>query len=237
MISRVIIDPGHGRNVHGFYDAGAAHEGLIEAELTFQLARYIEDGLKRSGIRCFRVETMQGGRPEEFVNSTDLVIELHFDDRSEYRPKGVVYHNGPGTWLLELAEELADCVAVWGKRSTKNYHSCGVFELSKELDRGICPHLYVSAFSLKSLDAVVCSQRIKELGELLAVILARTAVTQNPGTLTHCPLTAQQGAKPSPAAGLENLMGPSARRDSQVSTPKSAGAQSGGARPQARSSE
>lgn len=82
--AKIVIDPGHGAGVKGFFDPGAlGYYGVTEHMLNVQIAKELEKTLKEKGMEVLRLETTDKlyslkDRPNRcFVEDADLFISLH----------------------------------------------------------------------------------------------------------------------------------------------------------------
>jgi N-acetylmuramoyl-L-alanine amidase len=111
----VVLDPGHGLD-----DTGASANGLVEADLSLDLARRIEGRLTAHGVEVVFTRTNgPGGRDDEraaFANSVaaDLVLSIHTDHSDTAAAHGVATffyghrdEPGRGGWSV-IGEHFAD---------------------------------------------------------------------------------------------------------------------------------
>ena len=124
---RIVVDPGHGGD-----DPGLVVDGLVEAELVWDLAARVEGRLVASGVRTHltrgRDTTASDAERAEFANATgaDLVLSLHVDANSNPQACGVAtYHFGTGLRVASTVGErlaglaLREIVARTGMRDCR----------------------------------------------------------------------------------------------------------------------
>ena len=109
----VVLDPGHSST-----SPGATAHGLVEADLTLDLARRVEGRLAAGGVNVVLTRGLHGD-PDEVMRAetanalgADLLISLHCDRTDSDKPHGVAsYHFGTGTGTTStVGEHLASLV-------------------------------------------------------------------------------------------------------------------------------
>lgn len=107
---RIVLDPGHGGP-----DLGAQADGIVEAELTWDLASRLEGRLTALGVRSWSTRGPHNGATDEeraaLANSVgaDLVLSLHIDGAASPLANGIAaYHYGAGEASSTIGERLAD---------------------------------------------------------------------------------------------------------------------------------
>jgi N-acetylmuramoyl-L-alanine amidase len=108
----IVVDPGHGGD-----DPGAEHDGIVEAELTWDLAARLEGRLSALGVRAVLTRGPNNGATDEqraeLANQVgaDLVISLHVDGFSSPHAHGLAtYYYSGGESSSTIGERLADLV-------------------------------------------------------------------------------------------------------------------------------
>jgi N-acetylmuramoyl-L-alanine amidase len=112
---RVVIDPGHGGE-----DRGVVAHGLVEAEITADLAARVEGRLAATGVQVWLTrgasarDTLTEAQRAEFANATaaDLVLSLHVDRARSAEARGVAtfYYGRDTTTGSAFGESLASLV-------------------------------------------------------------------------------------------------------------------------------
>jgi N-acetylmuramoyl-L-alanine amidase len=109
---RIVIDPGHGGD-----DPGTEHMGVVESELTWDLATRLEGRLAALGVRAVLTRGPANGASDEqratLANElgADLVLSLHVDGFASPRANGIAtYYYGGGETSSTIGERLADLV-------------------------------------------------------------------------------------------------------------------------------
>jgi N-acetylmuramoyl-L-alanine amidase len=112
---RVVIDPGHGGD-----DPGVQAFGLVEADLTADLAARVEGRLAATGVQVWLTRgssilgTITDANRAAVANATgaDLVLSLHTDGASSPVPHGVAtyYYGRDSATSSALGEQLASLV-------------------------------------------------------------------------------------------------------------------------------
>lgn len=112
---RVVIDPGHGGD-----DPGVRANGLVEAELTADLAARIEGRLAATGVQVWLTRgpsvtgTVSDADRARVANTTaaDVVLSLHVDGAPSTAPHGVAtyYYGRDAATSSALGEQLASLV-------------------------------------------------------------------------------------------------------------------------------
>jgi N-acetylmuramoyl-L-alanine amidase len=112
---RVVIDPGHGGD-----DRGVQAHGLVEAEITADLAARVEGRLAATGVQVWLTrgassrDTLSDAQRAEFANATaaDLVLSLHVDRARSPQARGVAtyYYGRDASTGSAFGEGLASLV-------------------------------------------------------------------------------------------------------------------------------
>jgi len=117
-VSRVVIDPGHGGR-----DPGASANGLLESELTLDIAERLSGRLADYGIEAVLTRTsdkyLSLETRTDLANSveTDLFLSLHFN--ASFRPDT----SGIETYILDFAttEDAEEAARRENRLSTKTF--------------------------------------------------------------------------------------------------------------------
>lgn len=115
LIGRIVVlDPGHGGD-----DTGTAAHGLVESDITLDLARRIEGRLSAIGVTVLFTRSATTG-PDELARAmmanqagADIMLSLHCDSTDQSRASGVAtFFYGRdqfGAWSA-VGEELANLI-------------------------------------------------------------------------------------------------------------------------------
>jgi len=191
----------------GVWDQGLQVGGMVEADLTLQLAQACEDELQRAGARHKILRETRHGEGLDLGSrlaacpTNGTLVSLHFDSLSKPGYNGGRVYAGPHPAALELAERLAAVILAWGAMTSNRYRECKASVGSHpqlQRDDAIC--LLVSPFSLSAPDALVYARRLQTLGMILGSALASWGIGRNPAIRCYQPLTAQRDVAQGPAA-------------------------------------
>jgi N-acetylmuramoyl-L-alanine amidase len=107
---RIVLDAGHGGT-----DTGIEADGLIEAELVWDLVSRLEGRLSALGVQTWSTRGPKNGATDEqraqLANEVgaDLVLSLHIDGFSSPLANGIAaYYYGAGESSSTIGERLAD---------------------------------------------------------------------------------------------------------------------------------